>query len=291
METMRQALSTAAIAAALLLAIAPSLPSQAAGAPVPAATATPPPQIIRVLSRPVCSELHQHIAPAVGMMLQNDTEIKKSPELFSRYNTASLYGGGDPGNAGASGPGSASTNGDASDELSNPSQRIALLGLENLVGPIANNIIAIQKLLDSPALTQGTGNPQDDRQLQETRAKLLKALAVQSASLDIINGFVDTTNMGDLQHAGQSTINAMNQPDKSVPGTPSPDPLTQNPNQAGLPANPYVIDLANVPGMTLGANPVTRLTEALHWTITETATRENAAATAIMQLKAACDGR
>ncbi len=53
---------------------------------------TPPPQIYRVVSRPLCSELHEHIAPAIGMMLQNDTTIKKSPELFKQYNMASLYG-------------------------------------------------------------------------------------------------------------------------------------------------------------------------------------------------------
>ena len=49
---------------------------------------TPPPQIYRVVTRPLCSELHDHIAPAIGMMLQNDTSIKKSPALFKQYNMA-----------------------------------------------------------------------------------------------------------------------------------------------------------------------------------------------------------
>ena len=76
----------------------------------------------------------------------------------------------------------------------------------------------------------------------------------------------------------------MNQPDttKGVPTQPSPNPLLNNPDYAGLPPNPYSIDLANVPGLTLGYNPVTRLIEALHWTIDQTQTQENAAATAVM---------
>src|SRR5580704_664812 len=56
----------------------------------PAPRSTPPPQIYHVITRPLCSELHQHIAPAIAMMLQNDTSIKKGPELFSRYNRDAL---------------------------------------------------------------------------------------------------------------------------------------------------------------------------------------------------------
>jgi hypothetical protein len=271
MEAMPRVLLAVA-AAALTLAAAPS--------PQPSATPTAPPLIYHVLTRPVCAELHQHVRPAVGMMLQNDAEIKKSPALFSQYNTAALYG-----NDSTASSASSNANGGSS----NAAQTIALLGMENLVSPIANNIIAIQKLLDSPGMTTGTGNPQDDRQLQETRDKLLQALAVQNASLDIINGFVDTQNMADLQHAGQEYISEMTQPDtQEAVATPTPGPFA-NPNQAGLPPNPYQINLATIPGLTLGYNPVTRLLDALNWTIAQTSTREDAAAAAVMQLKAACD--
>ncbi|MBV8490553.1 MAG: hypothetical protein JO199_08490, partial [Candidatus Eremiobacteraeota bacterium] len=75
---------SAAAATALTLAVAPS--------PQPSPTPTAPPLIYHVITRPVCAELHQHVAPAVGMILQNDTEIQKSPALFSQYNTAALYG-------------------------------------------------------------------------------------------------------------------------------------------------------------------------------------------------------
>jgi hypothetical protein len=248
------------------------------------ASPTPPPQIYHVVTRPLCAELHDKIAPAIGMMIQNDTTIKKGPALFKAYNDAALYGN-DAGAAGQSDPVAGDPSGG-----SNTSQNLALLGLENLIRPIANNVIAIQTLLDSPELTQGTGRPEDDAKLQAIRAELLKALAAQNASLDIISGFVDTQQMADLQHAGEAYIASMTKPDTTDSvSTPAPvNPLASNPNYAGLPPNPYNIDLANVPGLTLGYNPVTRLMDALHWTIDQTAERENDAAKSVMSSAALC---
>ena len=276
----------------LALAIAvPVAPTAAAGTgATPAPTRTPPPQIYHIITRPLCSELHKHIAPAIAMMLENDNNIKKGPELFSRYNRDALTGP-DNSASNAAGPGGPVMSGESGGSNMTAAQNMALLGMENLVSPIANNIIATQKLLDSPALTQGTGNPEDDKQLQEMRDKLLKALATQNAALDIISGFVATQQMGDLQHAGQEYISAINQGDITGRGsgaTPTPNPLLTNPDQAGLPANPYDLNLANVPGLTLGYNPVTRLLDALHWTIQETQTRENEAAKSVMSGAQAC---
>jgi hypothetical protein len=260
----------------------------------PAKNGTPPPEIYHIVTRPLCAELHQHIGPAIAMMLQNDRTIKKSPALFTQYNRSALYGINNSvsNSAGDSGGGSSVTPGDASGGTLNADQNMALLGMENLVSPIANNIIATQKMLDSPALTQGTGNPEDDKQLTEIRAKLLQALAYQSATLDIVNGFVTTQQMGDLQHAGQEFISSITTPDATSArggmGTPTPNPLMQDPNQAGLPPNPYSIDLATVPGLTLGYNPVTRLLEALRWTIDETQKRENTASVAVMNGAQTC---
>ncbi len=247
------------------------------------ATPTPPPQIYHIVTRPLCAELHQHIAPAIGMMLQNDTTIKKSPNLFKRYNDAALEG--DSSAATQNNPAARDPGGPL-----NPSQNMALQGMENLIRPIANNIIAIETMLDSPQLRIGTGRQDDDQRLQKIRDKLLKALATQNASLDIISGFVDTQQMADLQHAGEEYISSISQPDVAgaQTATPAPNPLEANPNYAGLPPNPYDIDLANVPGLTLGYNPVTRLLEALRWTIDQTATRENDAAKAVMSSAALC---
>lgn len=251
------------------------------------ATATPPPQIYHIVTRPLCSELHERIAPAIGMLLQNDTSIKKSPELFKKYNDASLYGG----DAGYS-P-NPRVAGDPGSSTSNMAQNMALLGMENLIRPIANNIIAIETMLDSPQLTKGSGVPEDDKRLHEIRDKLLKALAAQNASLDIISGFVDTQQMADLQHADEGYIGSINQPDTQhgFMGTPSPSPLTSNPNYAGLPPNPYTIDPAAIPGLTLGYNPVTRLIDGLTWTIDQAQTRENDAAQSVMSSAALCGGK
>lgn len=249
-----------------------------------AATPTPPPQIYHVVTRPLCAELHDKIAPAIGMMLQNDTTIKKGPAYFKAYNDAALYGS-DAGAASGTDPAAGDSGGS-----SNTSQNLALLGLENLIRPIANNVISIQTLLDSPELLHGTGRPEDDARLQAIRQQLLKALATQNASLDIISGFVDTQQMADLQHAGEAYISSLTKPDtENQLSTPAPiSPLASNPNYAGLPPNPYTIDLANVPGLALGYNPVTRLMEALHWTIDQTSTRENDAAKAVMSSASLC---
>jgi hypothetical protein len=249
-----------------------------------AASPTPPPQIYHIVTRPLCARLHDRIAPAIGMMLQNDSTVRKGPALLREYNDAALYGN----DAGAAGPNDRIA-GDPGG-TSNTPQNLALLGLENLIRPLADNIIAIEKLLDSPELTSGTGQPDDDQRLQAIREKLLRALATQNASLDIISGFVDTQQMADLQHAGEAYISSMAKPDTTTTvSTPGPvSPLQQNPNYAGLPPNPYEIDPATIPGLTLGYNPVTRLLDALHWTIGETATRENDAAKAVMSSAALC---
>lgn len=278
---------------AALVAIAPTSPTAAAAAPTPApaATRTPPPQIYHIITRPLCSELHKHIAPALSMMMQSDHTIGKSPDLFKRFNRAELSGVDNSTSANAGyNPGSPST-GNGAASIFNPAQNMALLGMENLIGPIANNAIAIQKILDSPELTHGTGTPEDDARLADIRTKLLKALATQQASLDIISGFVDTQQLADIQHSGQEFIQNINQHsdfngDQSAP-TPTPNPFA-NPNQAGLPANPYGIELATVPGLTLGYNPITRLLEGLNWTIGETQKRENDAAKSVLDSAALC---
>jgi hypothetical protein len=290
MATMYKALPLVVLAIAMAIPVLPPN-AVAASSPTPGPNETSPPQIYHIITRPLCAELHKHIAPAIAMMLQNDATIKKSPPLFSQYNRDALNGANDPVSNNYGRNSGVPMTGDAGNGTMTPSQNMALLGMENLVSPIANNIIATQKMLDAPALTGGTGRPEDDQQLQDIRAKLLKALAAQNAALDIVSGFVATQQMGDLQHAGQEYISAVNQPDitgKSAGATPTPNPLLQNPNQAGLAPNPYSIDLASVPGLTLGYNPVTRLLGALHWTIQETATRENDAAKAVMDSAQIC---
>jgi hypothetical protein len=291
MEWMHKALPILAmVALATIVPAPPTAAAATAATPAPSASRTPPPLIYHIITRPLCSELHKHIAPAIGMMLQNDQQIAKGPDLFKRYNRAGLEGV-DNSASNKDVTNGTPSSGEAADEPFTAAQNMALLGMENLVSPIANNIIAVEKVLDSPALIQGTGTPDDDKQLKEIRDKLLQALATQSAALDIINGFVTTQQLADIQHSGEEYISALNQTNdlkNGIPTTPTPFPGTYDPNQAGLPPNPYTIDLANVPGLTLGYNPVTHLIDALHWTIGETQKRENDAAKSVMQSAALC---
>ena len=74
-----------------IVAFAPTLSTSAVRAST-SPTATPPPQIYHIVTRPLCSELHERIAPAIGMMLQNDKTIAKSPDIFKEYNFAMGYG-------------------------------------------------------------------------------------------------------------------------------------------------------------------------------------------------------
>jgi hypothetical protein len=289
MKAMKKAFSLVAIAA--LVALAPALPIQAAGTTTTAAApaGTPPPTIIHIVTRPLCAELHKHIAPTVGMMLENDRVMKSSPKLFSDYNKDALYGV-DNSVSNAAGPNGGTVM--QSSGTMNAAQNMTILKMENMVSPIANNIIAMEKMLDTPALMHGTGNPDDDKKLAAIREKLLKAIADQNATLDIINGFVQTTQMGDLQHQGDEYLNATQQSDitgkGSITAPATANPLLANPNQAGLPANPYAIDPANIPGLTLGSNPVTRMLEAVNWTLQQTAANENEAGTAIMGAAQEC---
>jgi hypothetical protein len=290
---MKKAFSTVAIAA--LIAMSPALPIQAgttpAATPAPIVhTGTPPPTIIHVVTRPLCAELHKHIAPAVGMMLENDRTMKSSPKLFSDYNKDRLYGT-DNTVSNSAGPNGGTVMQPSSGTM-NAAQNMTILKMENMVSPIANNIIAMEKMLDSPSLLNGTGNPDDDKRLAEIRTKLLKAIADQNATLDIINGFVQTTQMGDLQHQGDEYIAAMNQTDLTgkaeIQTGATPNPLLQDPTAAGLPANPYDFEPAAIPGLTLGANPVTRLLQAVNWTLDQTRANEDEAGNAIMSAAQVC---
>ncbi len=249
------------------LALALALPLQSVSAPTPAPSTSSLPVIVRTVSRRVCSALHTHIGPAIGMLNQDDAYIAKGVPGFQAYNTAN-------GNDSEAGKG------------------IALLHLENLVGPLADNTIAVQKLLNDPNVFPAQPHDAQDVQLLVMRAKLLQILTAQNASLDIINGFVQTQQMADLQHADEGLIQSIAQPDVKGQrsGAPTADPLTHNNEQAGLAPDPYTIDPATIPGLTLGYNPVSRLLEGLKWTQRQSSKHGSDAAKTIIPISVGCGG-
>jgi hypothetical protein len=279
---MRNHLPAALLAAAFLgvpaLSTAAPTPAPASGSSV-ATSPTQPPQIIHIYTRHLCTVLTKTIAPAIGMMLQNDKTIAKSPDIFKDYNFAMGYG-------------------------SQGSQDMAVMRMENLVGPLADNVIAIHKQLDDLNAFPPVPRTKDEQHLQQLKDELLKTLASQEASLDIINGFVATQQLSEMQHEGFGYIGAIASPDTknaqqpnqqntvggSLLATPPPGYQDEQAtlSNAGLPSNPYELDLARLPGLTLGYNPVTRLREGVIWTQSDAQKNEDTLSRDVIETANAC---
>jgi len=210
------------------------------------------------------------------MILQNDGTIAKGTPLFKRYGRAVFE------NGVASG-----TGGDSINNVS-PATSMALQQMSYLVSPIARNLIAAQTLLDDEKLLAPTGNPADNATLEKIKKQLLETIAFQSASLDLINGFVQTQQMGELQHAGEEYIGAIQGTDatyQTAQDTPNP---WQDPNTPGISQNPYSLDPSQIPGLAVGYNPLSRIEDGVTWLQSETAKREDVAGKTISAALASC---
>jgi len=268
---------------ACALACAGLLP-RAARSDSASALGTPPPQIYHIVTTAICSRLHEAVRPAVAMILQNDQRIAKSPPLFKRYQRGALTAQ-DSANP-QWGTGAPQSN----DSIYNqsPETSMALQQMSYLVLPIARNLISAQTLLDDPKLTEPTGNSADDAKLAQIKAQLLDLIAYQSASLDLINGFVETQQMGELQHVGEEYIGAIegtDTTDQPIKATPNP---WQDPNTPGLAPNPYAFDTSTIPGLAVGYNPLSRIMDGLQWLQSETQKREDTAGKTISQVLSQC---
>src|ERR1700722_2893974 len=179
MGSMRKTLSVA-----LLCAVLQS--TSALADPSPAPSTTPLQEIYHSYSSPLCSALRTRIAPAIAMIQQNDATIAKSNPLFKRYVSDSMGG-----------------------ELSKPSEDMTVVRLGNLVRPLVDNILATQKLLEDSTIFPDNPQTDDEKRRADLKAKALAALAAQQASLDIINGFVQTQQLAGMQHDGFGFIGAI----------------------------------------------------------------------------------
>jgi hypothetical protein len=248
---------------------APSSPPRSSGVP---------PEIYRTTVRPLCSALRTKIQPAIGMMLQNDDLIAKSPAQFKEYSQGQFA-------------------------KSDAQRSLALVRLSNLVTPIADNAIAIEKLLDDPNVFPPNERTSDDKQKNELKRQLLISLAQQQASLDIINGFVETQNLADMQHEGFGFLNAIATSDSSKKTksaldniSPTPDPqgrpsaFDDTLINAGLPTNPYELDITKIPGLTLGYNPLSKIKEGVEFTQSESKRTEGTLAKTVMDTVRLCGG-
>jgi hypothetical protein len=215
------------------------------------------------------------------MILQNDQTIAKSPPLFKKYQRGAFAAQDVASATGAQPSGDSMYN-------QTPETSMALQQMSYLVIPIARNIIAAQTLLDDANMVAPTGNPSDDATLAKIKAQLLETIAFQSASLDLINGFVQTMQMGEIQHAGEEYLGAIQGGDLTTPivkDTPNP---WQDPNAPGLPANPYALDPSQIPGLMVGYNPLSHIVDGLQWLQVETQKREDAAGKTIGDALSGC---
>ena len=240
--------------------------------PAPSATATPPPQIYHIVTTALCARIHDHVRPAVAMMLENDQRIAKSVPLFTRYNRAILDSGTD------------------SINVSTPEQSMTIQQMSYLVLPTARNVIAAQTLLDDPKFSAPTGNAADDATLAKMRQQLLESIAYQNASLDLINGFVQTQQLGEIQHAGEEYLAAIQTGDMTskVQAATGPAQQYEDPTNPGISQNPYSLDVSMIPGLAIGYNPITHVIDGMHWLHDETAKREDAAGKTISAAVTQC---
>jgi hypothetical protein len=275
---MRAAL-TLSFATMLALALfANARPGTADAMPTPSPGLTPPPQIYEIVTRPICHELKEHIMPAVALVLQNDRVIAKSPPIFKDYIATALR------------PDPTNKSGYDVTDYDSPGRQMALRRMETLVTPLAQNLIALQKMLENTTLNQAnpSNNAADAQALAKIRQQLEETRGFQNASLDIINGFVTTEQLGDIQHAGEEYMGAINGTGlTNTVSAETPNPF-QDPDQPGLPPDPHFIDPATLPGLSVGYNPVTLVSKVLDWVRGQTTAQENAVANSLTTIGNSC---
>jgi len=146
----------------------------------PAPAATPLKTIEHLHVSPLCTGLRQNIGPAIGKVLQNDNTIAQSRPLIRGYVKASAGGG--------------------------LSKDLQVARVERLITPLVKNTAAIEKLLDDPFVFPKRAISDADRQLLEIRTYLMQVVTQQKRALDVINGFVDTEQLGQMQAAGSEAL-------------------------------------------------------------------------------------
>jgi hypothetical protein len=183
----------------------PTLPPLPKLKGVSTATPTPPPlkEIVHVRSSALCSGLKKTILPVVGHEIQIDKMIATSRPIFNDLTTKRRLG-----------------SGKAAEDLD-------VVRLEGLIRPLNDNIGAAKKLLEDPKAFPKQATTQQDKDLLAIRDSLRASVARQENVLDMISGFVDTQQLGELQAAGNeynSAITGGATPNPSGPASPTPDP-------------------------------------------------------------------
>ncbi|MDQ2871696.1 MAG: hypothetical protein M3R35_01045 [Candidatus Eremiobacteraeota bacterium] len=267
-----------AFVAALSLGALSMVPAPAA-APSPAPT--PLKEIGHVISTPFCSALRRNIGPAIGHVLDNDRIIAASKPAFTQFakdHAASLHSG------------------------SNAAEDLDVLHLENLIGPMVQNVAQTESLLGNTSTFPVRPVNKDDKQIVALRSQVLTVLEEQKSVLDLISGLVDTQQLGELQAAGHDYDRALNMPETKntvgVNGTPSrpsdsptsaPDSLTNAGLAEHRPGNVPDITKLNTDS-ALSNNPVLEFPRAVSTYQQRISLREDIAAAGVRKAVPLCGG-
>lgn len=237
MGMMNARLTASALSAALLFSA--GAPARAA-VPHPKPSASPLRTIEHVYSSRLCGVLGRAVAPAVGRILQNDHTIARSRPLFQDYTL------------------NQSTKSQAGTDMD-------VERLSGLVDPLVRNTREVERLLNDPEFAHRASD-KNDKQIQQMRAELAQILGQQKKALDLVSGFVDTEELGELQAAGHeydrslnSTLATNKSDPANTPASGAPTPAPQNILNAGVSGKG--VARKNDPrymntGSTLGYNPL-----------------------------------
>jgi hypothetical protein len=231
--------------------------------PSPAPTPLKTISHLRVLR--LCTGLRRSIYPAVGRVLQDDKVIAQSRPLFQDYVKQSATS-------------------------TQPAVDLDVVRLERLIDPLVKNTQAIERLLNDPIYPLHAVS-QSDQDLLDMRTRLQEVLAQQKRALDLVSGFVDTQQMGELQNAGHeydsaTAPNRQSSPPPSAPTSPPNDILS-----AGIPNPQRSNDPRFTPTNSLvGYNPLNGFDEQMEAYQQTITTSEDAASKIILKVVPECGG-
>lgn len=261
---------TAVFALGALVALAAS-PAAAGSAPKPAPT--PLKTITHMHVSPMCTALGKVIGPAIAKVLQNDKIIANSKPLFHDFTRAAASG------------------------QSQGAQDMAVSRLESLIGPLVKNTQAVDKLLSDPYAFPKVAYSDDDQKLLQMREQLRVVNNQQKKALDVISGFVDTQQLGELQAAGHEYDAALKANATNAGQTPNPAPtappasvlnagVTNDKNDPSRALDPTYKNT----GSLVGANPLNVFENAISSYQQDIQSSEQDAAKSVVEAVPRCGG-
>lgn len=253
--------------AALALLEMPAVPAFSAPKP----KATPLKTISHEYVSPLCTGLRKAIGPAIGKALQNDKIIANSKPLFHQYVQA------------------AATN------QNKASQDLSVSRLERLVGPLVKNTETIDTLLNDPFIFPKVAYTDGDRRLLQMRAQLQAVNDEQKHALDVISGFVQTQQLGEMQTSGHefdSALSANPNPPKQyvAPTAPPQDVLSAGVQNTNNDPSRAVDPRYKNTDSVLGANPLDVFENAISSYQQDIHHREQRAAKSVIAAVPLCGG-